>query len=141
MSDGGCYAHAVGQVAKEPRKRILVVEDDDTSAKMVRDYLEAHGYATSLAVNGSEGLERFQTEQPDLMIVDVALPKKSGLELCIDVKQTEHGRTMPVLLMSAVFRSTEPPTSAGVGAEALLPKPFDLSVLLRRVQQLLGRAA
>lgn len=111
---------------------------------MVRDYLEAHGYAISVAANGSEGLARFRSESPDLMIVDVALPRKSGLELCIDVKGTEHGRTMPVLLMSAVFRGSETAEGlarSGVPANDLLAKPFDLAVLLRRVQQLLGRAA
>ncbi|MFO0684638.1 MAG: response regulator [Sandaracinus sp.] len=134
----------MGLIAQGPRKRILVVEDDDTSARMVRDYLEAHGYDISVAANGNEGLERFRSEHPDLMIVDVALPKKSGFDLCIDVKQTEHGRTMPVLLMSAVFRGGETTGTYprdGMGPEAMLAKPFDLSVLLRRVQQLLGRAA
>ena len=128
----------------ESRKRILVVEDDAISARMLRDYLEAHGYEISLASNGSEGLERFEREQPDLMIVDVALPKKSGFELCFDVKRTTHGRCMPVLLMSAVYRDgdhAEAIPNAELRAQDYLAKPFDLSVLLRRVQTLLGPLA
>lgn len=119
----------------------MVVEDDVTSARMVRDYLEAHGYDILLAANGVEGLERFQSEQPDLMIVDVALPKKSGFELCFDVKRTKHGAHMPLLLMSAVYRGTDHPemlAKDGPRAEDYLAKPFDLSVLLARVQTLLG---
>lgn len=108
---------------------------------MLRDYLEAHGYHILLATNGTDGLERFHEEQPDLMIVDVALPKKSGFELCFDVKRTPHGQRMPVLLMSAVFRDTdhaEAYAKQSLRAEAYLTKPFDLSLLLARVEALLG---
>jgi DNA-binding response OmpR family regulator len=125
----------------EARKRILVVEDDATSARMVRDYLEAHGYHILLATNGTDGLERFQEESPDLMIVDVALPKKSGFELCFDVKRTTHGQQMPLLLMSAVFRGEQDASTyakEGVHAQDYLAKPFDLAVLLARVKTLLG---
>ncbi len=125
----------------EPRERILVVEDDLTSARMVRDYLEAHGYAITLAATGTDGLACFEREPPDLMIVDVALPKKSGFELCRDVKQTAHGRQMPVLLMSAVYRDGD--HAAEVVDEALRAqdypvKPFDLKELLARVRALLA---
>jgi DNA-binding response OmpR family regulator len=123
------------------RKRILVVEDDVTSARMVRDYLEAHGYDISVASSGTEGLERFQREQPDLMIVDVALPRKSGFELCFDVKRTTHGQQMPLLLMSAVYRDTDQASAYakdGLRAQGYLAKPFDLAVLLARVETLLS---
>jgi two-component system OmpR family response regulator/two-component system alkaline phosphatase synthesis response regulator PhoP len=125
----------------ESRERILVVEDDLTSARMVRDYLEAHGYAITLAATGTDGLACFEREPPDLMIVDVALPKKSGFELCRDVKQTAHGRQMPVLLMSAVYRDGD--HAAEVVDEALRAqdypvKPFDLKELLARVRALLA---
>lgn len=123
------------------KKRILVVEDDVTSARVLRDYLEAHGYAITVASNGADGLERFTREQPDLMIVDVALPKKSGFELCFDVKRTPHGQTMPVLLMSAVYRDTDHAkayATESLRAEDYLAKPFELQVLLARVEALLG---
>ena len=118
-----------------------MVEDDLTSARMVRDYLEAHGYAVTLAATGTEGLACFEHEPPDLMIVDVALPKKSGFELCRDVKQTAHGRQMPVLLMSAVYRDGD--HAAEVADDALraqdyLAKPFDLRELLALVRALLA---
>jgi len=125
----------------EPRERILVVEDDLTSARMVRDYLEAHGYAITLAATGTEGLACFEREPPDLMIVDVALPKKSGFELCRDVKQTAHGRQMPVLLMSAVYRDGDHAAEVvddALRAQDYLAKPFDLKELLTRVRALLA---
>jgi DNA-binding response OmpR family regulator len=124
-------------------KKILVVEDDAISARMLRDFLDAHGYRTSLAMTGAEGLTRFEAEQPDLMIVDVALPMKNGFELCFDVKRTEHGKRMPLLLMSAVYRDGDHADRYArddLHAQGWLSKPFDLSTLLERVEQLIGSA-
>ncbi len=124
-------------------KKILVVEDDAVSARMLRDYLEAHGYEATLASTGPEGWTRFEAERPDLMIVDVALPMKNGFELCFEVKRTEHGRSMPLLLMSAVYRDAdhaEQYARDDLGAQGYLAKPFELRVLLERVQALIGSA-
>jgi DNA-binding response OmpR family regulator len=111
-------------------KKILVVEDDAVSARMLRDYLDAHGYATTIATTGIEGLRLFRQDPPDLMIVDVALPMKSGFEVCFEVKRTVEGRALPVLLMSAVYQD----------AQGWLSKPFELRTLLTRVEQLIGTA-
>lgn len=122
-------------------KRILVVEDDAVSARMLRDYLDAHGYATTVASTGPEGLTRFRAESPDMMIVDVALPMKNGFELCFDVKRTDHGRAMPVLMMSAVYRDGadgERYTREDLHAQGWLSKPFELRTLLARVEDLIG---
>lgn len=124
-------------------KKILVVEDDVVSANMVRDYLDAHGYVASIASTGPEGLSRFEAERPDLMVVDVALPLKNGLELCFDVRRTEHGASMPIIVMSAVYRDTAHADSYVMGdlrAQAYLAKPFELRALLERVRALIGEA-
>jgi DNA-binding response OmpR family regulator len=123
-------------------KKILVVEDDAVSARMLRDYLDAHGYDTTVASTGPEGLTRFEADTPDLMIVDVALPMKNGFEVCFDVKRTERGRAMPLLLMSAVYRDDHAERYAqdDLHAQGWLSKPFDLRTLLDRVEQLIGAA-
>lgn len=121
-------------------KKILVVEDDAVSARMLRDYLDAHGYATSVATTGPEGWARFEAERPDLMVVDVALPMKNGFELAFDVKRTEHGRAMPLVLMSAVYRDDHADRYArdDLRAQAWLSKPFELRSLLDQVERLIG---
>lgn len=122
-------------------KKILVVEDDLVSARMLRDFLDANGYATTVATTGLDGLDRFRSNPPDLMIVDVALPMKSGFELCFDVKRTDHGRRMPLLLMSAVYREAgdgERYAREDLHAQGFLSKPFELRVLLERVEALIG---
>ncbi|UJR82199.1 response regulator transcription factor [Sandaracinus amylolyticus] len=121
-------------------KKILVVEDDAVSARMLRDYLDAHGYATTVATTGPEGWNRFEETHPDLMVVDVALPMKNGFELCFDVKRTEHGRAMPLVLMSAVYRDDHADKYAreDLHAQAWLSKPFELRALLEEVERLIG---
>jgi two-component system response regulator VicR len=124
-------------------KKILVVEDDAVSARMVSDYLCARGYAASVARTGVEGVERCAKEAPDLMLVDVALPLKNGFEVCFDVKRTEHGQRMPLLLMSAVYRDTdhaEAYAARDLRAQGYLSKPFELAELLTRIEGLIGPA-
>lgn len=124
-------------------KKILVVEDDEVSARMLCDFLDAHGYATTLARNGNEGVARFTTDEPDLMILDVALPRKNGFEVCFEVKRTTRGRRTPVLMMSAVFKDESKVgryAKDDLQAQDWLSKPFDLDTLLSRVQSLIGEA-
>lgn len=124
-------------------KKILVVEDDPVNAMIVGDFLSANGYEVSLARTGPAGIEMCQTVQPDMMLVDVMLPRRNGFEVCFEVKRTEHGRAMPLVLMSAVCRSAEDVTrrSEGVRADAYLEKPFALSRLLAQVHASIGAAA
>ena len=124
-------------------KKILVVEDDPINLQILTDYLSANGYDLRGATNGVEGVKQFWDERPDLMLIDVQLPRKSGFEVCFEVKRTAQGAAMPVLLMSAVYtpkderdRLAAPSLAAGY-----LTKPFDLSDLLTRVRSLIGPAA
>ncbi len=125
-------------------KKILVVEDDPINARVLSDYLGAHGYSMTVARTGTEGFERFKRDEPDLMLIDVLLPRKNGFELCFDVKRTERGRSMPVLLMSAVYRDVrhaEQYAIKDLNAESFITKPFEPSEILSRVQSLIGPSA
>ncbi len=125
-------------------KKILVVEDDPINLQLLSDFLGAHGYSMVGAVNGPEGVESYLREKPDLMLVDVQLPRKNGFEVCSDVKAAAGGR-VPILLMSAVYSGREHHARAAAAGEALadgyLLKPFDLAELLARVRGLIGAAA
>ena len=124
-------------------KKILVVEDDPVNPQILTDYLGANGYAMRGAVNGVDGIAAFHREQPDLMLIDVQLPRKSGFEVCFEVKRTSAGAQMPVLLMSAVYtpKDERDRLAAPSMAAGYLTKPFDLSQLLAKVQTLIGPAA
>ncbi|MCA9679606.1 MAG: response regulator transcription factor [Kofleriaceae bacterium] len=124
-------------------KKILVVEDDPVNLQILSDFLSAHGYQTTAAVTGPDGVDSFRRERPDLLLVDVQLPRKNGFEVCSEVRATPEGAHTPVLLMSAVYTDREhSERNAGPGkADGYLLKPFDLAELLLRVRGLIGDGA
>ena len=124
-------------------KKILVVEDDPINLQILSDFLGAQGYEMRGAATGPEGVKKFWAERPDLMLVDIQLPRKNGFEVCWEIKRTPEGEKMPVLLMSAVYtprdeldRFAAPSLAAGY-----LSKPFDLGDLLARIKGLIGEPA
>jgi DNA-binding response OmpR family regulator len=122
-------------------KKILVVEDDPVNQMILVDFLAANGYQMLAAATGPEGIARFELDTPDLMLVDVQLPRKNGFEVVREIKSTAIGKTTPVLLMSAVYSdrdSTSRLEKLGSLADGYLAKPFDLVQLLAQVRQLLG---
>lgn len=122
-------------------KKILVVEDDPVNQMILMDFLAANGYQTVAASSGPEGIERYDSETPDLCLVDVQLPRKNGFELVREIKG--RGAQTPVLLMSAVYNDADQSTRTvqlGTLADGYLTKPFDLVHLLSQVRKLLGEA-
>ena len=121
-------------------KKILVVEDDPINQMILQDFLAANGYLTVAASSGPEGIERFDQEAPDLLLVDVQLPRKNGFELCREIKG-RPGKAPPILLMSAVYTDRDQSNRTiqlGTLADGYLSKPFDLVDLLQQVRVLLG---
>ena len=124
-------------------KKILVVEDDPVNQMILSDFLAANGYDTVAASSGPEGIERFERDAPDLLLVDIQLPRKNGFELLREIKSRPDGRTTPILLMSAVYNDRDQSSRTiqlGTLADGYLTKPFDLVALLAQVRQLLGEA-
>jgi two-component system OmpR family response regulator len=122
-------------------KKILVVEDDPVNQMILIDFLAANGYLTVAASSGPEGIERYDSDRPDLCLVDVQLPRKNGFELVREIKS--RGVATPVLLMSAVYNDQDQSSRTvqlGTLADGYLTKPFDLVYLLAQVRQLLGEA-
>jgi DNA-binding response OmpR family regulator len=125
-------------------KTILVVEDDPVNGLVLLDFLGAHGYRVFLSKTGPDGVAAFDKDQPDMVLVDVLLPRKNGFEVCFDIKRTERGRTVPVVLMSAIYKDlvhAHEYAKTDLGAAGFLVKPFELSDLLSRVHALIGPAA
>jgi len=121
-------------------KTILVVEDDPVNQMILIDFLAANGYRTIAASTGPEGIERFDRDRPDLLLVDVQLPRKNGFEL---VREIKSRAATPILLMSAVYSDNDQSSRTiqlGALADGYLTKPFDLADLLAQVRQLLGEA-
>lgn len=122
-------------------KKILVVEDDPVNQTILLDFLAANGFETIGASSGPEGIERFDRDAPDLLLVDVQLPRKSGFELVREIRSRPTGEATPILMMSAVYNDHDQSNRTvqlGILANGYLNKPFDLKNLLAQVRQLLG---
>jgi DNA-binding response OmpR family regulator len=122
-------------------KKILIVEDDLVGARALADFLGAHGYETVVARTGPEGIERFQRDEPDLILVDVQLPLRNGFEVAFAVRRSAGGSDLPIVLMSAVYTDVDHATAyatEGLQAQGYFVKPFPLREMLDRVQALIG---
>ena len=117
--------------------RILLVEDDPAVASFIRRGLREEQYAVKVARDGDEALLLAQTEPCDLMILDLALPKRDGAEV-LRILRAEHS-TIPVLILTARNRVEDKVAGLNLGADDYLPKPFRFEELLARIRALLRR--
>lgn len=119
--------------------RILVVEDDAKTARFLRQGLEEEGHAIDLAVDGDEGAFLGHLNAYDLVVLDVQLPKRNGLQLAAELRR--EGIETPILMLTA--RDSTPDVIRGLdaGADDYLTKPFDFDELLARVNALTRRRA
>jgi DNA-binding response OmpR family regulator len=140
FSGGRPPFHRLGSSFDRPGQHVLIVEDDEMTALVLSEYLASFGYRVTVARTGAEGVTKFLADPPDLALVDVLLPRKDGFEVCFAIKANEHGRRVPVVLMSAVYRDVVEAEryAQGMLAAGFLKKPFDLDVLVERIHELIG---
>jgi len=120
-------------------RRVLVVEDDPSIAIGLRINLESEGYEVHVAEDGERGLELARTIEPDLIILDLMMPKRNGLEVLHDLRS--EGRTMQIIILSAKTAEMDKVAGLELGAEDYVAKPFSLAELLARVRVALRRGA
>ena len=122
-----------GSVARD----VLVVEDDASIALGLRINLEAEGYRVQMAGDGERALEIARAREPDLVILDVMLPRMNGLEVLQTLRR--EGMRMPIIILSARNGEMDKVTGLELGAEDYVAKPFSLAELLARVRAALRR--
>ncbi len=120
-------------------RKILFVEDEPGLRMTVVDRLQKEGYAVETAATGDEGYRRGIQESFDLIILDVMLPGKNGLDLCRDLRQ--HGIAAPVMMLTARDQTMDKVLGLKLGADDYLTKPFEMLELLARIEALLRRAS
>jgi DNA-binding response OmpR family regulator len=118
-------------------RHVLVVEDDPSIALGLRINLEAEGYRVTLAEDGERGLSIIRSEQPDLVVLDVMLPRKNGFEVMHELRA--EGIKVPIIVLSARTGEMDKVTGLELGAEDYVAKPFSLAELLARVRVALRR--
>jgi two-component system alkaline phosphatase synthesis response regulator PhoP len=120
------------------RGNVLFVEDEEALRMTVGDRLRKEGYAVESAANGEEGFE-MATQLPfDLVILDVMLPKKSGFDVCREIR--EAGLITPILMLTARGQISDKVNGLKIGADDYVTKPFNMQELMARVEALLRRA-
>jgi DNA-binding response OmpR family regulator len=111
-------------------KRILVIEDEPQMLLGLRDNLELEGYEVQTAGDGDEGLQKAATFQPDLVILDVMLPRKNGFDVCRELRA--RSITTPVVMLTARNQETDKVLGLELGADDYVTKPFSITELLAR---------
>jgi len=122
----------------ETRPRVLLVDDESAITINLAPFLERSGFATSVASNGQDALERVEAGQPELIVLDVLMPKMDGREVLRHLRQA--GDWTPVILLTQVGESTERAMALEEGADDYLNKPFDPHELVARMRAVLRRA-
>lgn len=117
--------------------KVLIVEDKEDMVTGLVFNLEAQDYKTCVAYDGEEGLLAAEREKPDLIILDIMLPKKDGFKVCRELR--DKGFDMPILMLTARGEEADKVLGLEVGADDYLTKPFGLLELLARVKALLRR--
>ncbi len=119
------------------QKHVLIIEDEEVIADVLEDNLIAEGYKVTVARDGNKGLKEWQSNELDLVVLDVMLPYKNGFEVC-QIMRDSNDRT-PVLFLSALGQPDDRVKGLSVGGDDYLVKPFHLPEFLLRVENMLKR--
>lgn len=118
--------------------KILIVEDEPNMVAGLRDNFEYEGYDVLTAMDGSEGLKRALVDSPDLVVLDVMMPKMSGLDVCKQLKAKRP--SIPIIMLTARGQEVDKVVGLELGADDYVTKPFSIRELLARVKAVLRRA-
>lgn len=122
------------------RSKILLVDDEPGLGMMISIQLKAAGYEVTVATDGQQALDQVKLSNPDLIILDLMLPKIDGYKVCRLLKFDERYRKIPVLVSSARSQAADIQLAKECGADDYLTKPFEPQVLLKKLEELLAAA-
>ena len=119
------------------KKKILVVEDEESILKLQSILLTIRGYTVEGAMDGQAALEAVVTMDPDLILLDIMLPKIDGLEVCRQVKANVATRHIPIIMVTAKKSEEDLVMGEKAGADMYITKPYKLSMVIENIQRLL----
>jgi DNA-binding response OmpR family regulator len=121
------------------KKRILVIEDEPSLSMTIRDELEFEGFDAAIVPDGVAGFDRILNDAPDLVVLDIMLPGKSGFEICREVRR--RGLDIPIIMLTARAQEVDRVRGLELGADDYVVKPFSLAELVARIHAVLRRVA
>jgi DNA-binding response OmpR family regulator len=119
--------------------KILVADDEPNIVISLEYLLKREGYNVVIARDGQEAVDAILREQPDLVLLDVMMPKKTGFEVCQEVRGHEVVQGTKILMLTAKGRDTDVTKGLALGADAYMPTPFATRELVQKVAEMLGK--
>ena len=123
-----------------PKPKILIIEDERSLVEILRINLEREGYETIVASDGVEGLRQAQLKAPDLVVLDLMLPLKGGLDVCRELKAGPRTKDVPVIMVTARAEESDQLVGFATGADDYVTKPYSVKILVQRIKKELRRA-
>lgn len=121
--------------------RKLLIADDEPNILLSLEYLlRREGYQVSIARDGQEALDAVNGDCPELLLLDVMMPRKNGFEVCQALRADERFASLKILMLTAKGRDTDVAKGLALGADAYMTKPFSTKELVDKVRELLGRS-
>lgn len=117
--------------------KVLIVDDDNNICNLLRLYLEKEGFETATAPDGEKALELFESEKPDLILLDIMLPKLDGWQVCREIRKTSQ---CPIIMITAKDETFDKVLGLELGADDYIVKPFETKEVVARVRAVLRRA-
>ncbi len=121
-------------------KVILVVEDDPKDLKLIRDLLQVSGYKTIEAAGGEQGIELAKAKKPDLILMDIMMPKVDGYTACREIKMDKATKAIPVVMLTSLGYELNKELGRDMGADGYMTKPVDRQKLLDVISRFLPTA-
>lgn len=119
--------------------KVLVVDDEEHILMILKDSLEFSGFKVITAVNGEEALEKVEQDRPDLVVLDIGMPKLDGWEVCRRLKANPATKSLPVIILTAYAQSADQRKGMDLGADRFITKPCDLTYLVGEINGLLHK--
>ena len=122
-----------------PKPRILIIEDERSLVEVLTCNLEREGFDVLVANDGQEGLRQAQLKLPDLIVLDLMLPLKPGLEVCRELRMGPRTRDIPIIMVTAKAEESDQLVGFATGADDYVTKPYSIKVLIQRIKKELRR--
>ncbi|WP_332777112.1 response regulator transcription factor [Polaromonas sp.] len=122
-------------------KRILIADDEPNIVVSLEFLMKREGFDVQVAVDGEAALQAIAAQLPDLILLDIMLPRKDGFEVCQQIRANPQWQSLKVVMLTAKGRDTEVSKGLALGADAYMTKPFSTKDLVAQVRQLLGLPA
>ena len=117
-------------------KKLLIVDDNEQITSILNEYMKKEGYDTITALDGEEALLKFKEDEPDIILLDVMMPKKDGFSVCREIRKTS---SVPIIMITARGEDFEKIMGLEIGADDYIVKPFSLGEIVARIKAIMRR--